>query len=381
MAFFPVPRWMADTDEIDTHAAARAAAALAPRLMAAAAATDHEGGYPADAMDGLRDAGLGVAPLPVAAGGLGLNEPDRALTLLTVLKHVGRGNLAVGRLYEGHVNALQLVQRYGGEAQRRAAAQAAHDGLWFGVWNTQADDGVRLEPGASDAEVGRLAGAKTFASGAGHLGRPLITAQRPDGGWQMVLVHADGHPPAIEPQFWRPFGMRASASFKATFDGIGVPADWLIGEPNDYYRNPEFSAGAVRFAAVQIGGAEALLDETRFFLRSAGRTGDPYQRMRLGEMALLVEGGNLWLPGAARHVGDVPYANLMRSAVERLCLQVIQLAERCVGARGLLRPLPFERLIRDLTHYLRQPSPDAALAAAGAHVLDHDEPSHRLWGL
>ena len=166
------------------------------------------------------------------------------------------------------------------------------------------------------------------------------------------------------------------------------PAD-LLGQPGDYYRQPAFSGGAIRFAAVQLGGAEAVFDETRRFLRDLGRLDDPYQKMRLGEMAILIESGRLWLRGAADHAArpgaetnaeaTVAYANMVRTAIEDSCLRTLQLAERCVGARGLLRPEPFERLHRDLTHYLRQPAPDAALADAGRFVLQHSTPAHALW--
>jgi hypothetical protein len=40
-----------------------------------------------------------------------------------------------------------------------------------------------------------------------------------------------------------------------------------------------------------------------------------------------------------------------------------------MGARGLLWPEPFEPLHRDLTHYLRQPAPDSAIADAGRFAL------------
>ena len=56
--------------------------------------------------------------------------------------------------------------------------------------------------------------------------------------------------------------------------------------------------------------------------------------------------------------------------MDRVAAPVVRLAERCVGARGLLEPLPFERLHRDLTHYLRQPAPDGALADVGRFVLE-----------
>lgn len=355
------------------------AANLVPKLQTSAATTDREGAYPTDAMRWLHEAGLCVAPLPQRWGGLGLNDAAQRLDLLCVLKHLGRGDLVIGRLYEGHVNALQLIFDFGSDAQRDAAARAAAAGLWFGVWNSQGENGVRLIAQQGEA-AWSLCGSKLYASGAGHIDRPLVTAQRPDGGWQMVMT-ASGHAAVhIDRSFWQPLGMRASASFEVRFEGMPVAADDCVGNPGDYYREPWFSGGAVRFAAVQLGGAEAVLDETRLFLRRTRRTESPYLRLRLGEMAMCVEGGNLWFDGASRHTDDVAYAHLMRSAIEAIGLRVMQLAERCVGARGLLRPSPLERLHRDLTHYLRQPAPDEVLASAGAHVLDSDAPSHCLWG-
>ena len=202
-----------------------------------------------------------------------------------------------------------------------------------------------------------------------------------------MLVPADESPPAVDDSFWQPLGMRASASLRADFAGIVLPADCLIGAPGDYYRQPAFSGGAIRFCAVQMGGAEAVLDETRRFLRGLGRIDDPYQRQRLGEMATRVEGGRLWLEGAARRSADladdaaawVAYVNLARGAVEAACLDTLRLAERCGRRARPAAPEPFERLHRDLTHYLRQPAPDAALADAGRHVLASERPAHALW--
>ena len=124
-------------------------------------------------------------------------------------------------------------------------------------------------------------------------------------------------------------------------------------------------------------------------MRALHRTDDPYQRQRLGQMSMLVASGQHWLraaaDGAAHSAAStspeatVAHANLVRSAIEDICLRLLPLAERCVGARGLLRPEPFERLHRDLTHYLRQPAPDAALADAGRFALETPQPAHRLW--
>ncbi|WP_460550416.1 acyl-CoA dehydrogenase family protein [Hymenobacter daeguensis] len=362
--------------------AVAAAAEIAPRLFAQAPATDVEGGFPTQEFAWLHAARLLTATLDTDLGGAGLDAPAATLPLLQVLQHIGRGNLAVGRVYEGHLNALLLIQQLGNAAQAARYAADARAGRLFGVWNTENPaDGVRLE--ALPNGRYRLHGAKTFASGAGQLARPLISGALPDGqGWQLFVLPADVQPPALDHSFWRPLGMRATASFRADLTGLEIGPEDLIGPPNAYYQQPAFSGGAIRFAAVQLGGAEAVFEETRSFLRSLGRTDDPYQRQRLGEMALLLESGRQWVRGAAEHAArpnaatpegaeaTVAYANMMRTAIEKICLDMLQLAERCVGARGLLQPLPFERLHRDLTHYLRQPAPDGALADVGRFVLD-----------
>ncbi|WP_226163593.1 acyl-CoA dehydrogenase family protein [Hymenobacter terricola] len=358
------------------------AAQLAPQLFAQAAETDVEGGFPTQEFGWLQAAGLLTAVLPPALGGAGLDAPAATLPLLQVLQHVGRGNLAVGRVYEGHVNALVLIQQLGSPAQVKQYAADARAGRLFGVWNTEDPaQGVHLE--ALPNGRYRLRGAKTFASGAGHLARPLITGALPDGqGWQLFVLPANHQPPALDRSFWRPLGMRATASFRADLTGLEIGPEDLIGPPNAYYQQPAFSGGAIRFAAVQLGGAEALFEETRDFLRGLGRIDDPYQRQRLGEMAIGLESGRQWLRGAAGHAAragatapegaeaTVAYANMMRTAIEKICLDMLQLAERSVGARGLLQPLPFERLHRDLTHYLRQPAPDGTLADVGRFVLE-----------
>jgi len=396
-----------------------AAAQLAPRLLAQAAATDEVGGFPAQEMRWLHEAGLLAAALPTSLGGAGLGEPAATLALYQALYHVGRGNLAVGRLWEGHVNALLLIRCFGTPAQLARAAADARAGHVFGVWNTENPaHGVQLAPVAGQPGHYRLQGAKTFASGSGHITRPVLTgallappvpARRLDQGplpaagpataaaptgWQLVLLRADEQPPALDRSFWRPLGMRATASFQADFTGIAIGPDDLIGQPNDYYRAPWFGGGAARFAAVQLGGAAAVFDETRRFLRRLGRTDDPYQRQRLGELLALHETGQRWLRGAAEHAALPPtpaglatvrpealaaYVNTLRATTEDICLQTLRLTERSVGARGLLQPEPFERLHRDLTHYLRQPAPDATVADAGRFALASDKPAYQLF--
>ena len=360
---------------LDAASVVQTAADVADRIADAAGRRDDARAFPAEEVGWLAEAGLMTAPLPPALGGLGLGGRGARHALYRVLAEVGRGSLPVGRVYEGHVNALALVLAYGSRAQRERAAEDAHDGHLFGVWNTEAADGVRLAARAGGGA--RLSGAKVFCSGAGHVTRAFANGAWPDGGWQMVLVDLDGEGGRVTPGSWRAEGMRASASGRVDVSGLEVGPEALVGKPGDYLREPDFTGGAVRFAAVQLGGARALLDAAAAHLRALGRTGDPHQRARMGRAAIAVETGALWLLGAARlwegaaePEAVVAYAQMTRTAVERACLDVLELADRSVGARGLLPPSPVERVGRDLRLYLRQPAPDAALDAAGKAVLD-----------
>lgn len=318
-------------------------------------ACDQSGAFPEAAFDALRGLGLTARP-PLAA-------PDAA-RLLRRLADVGRGDLSVGRILEGHYNSLFLIDRYGDADQRRRFHGLADDGALFGVWNTD-------QPGAPLGLVdGRLVGAKAFCTGVDGLAHAIVTVETA-AGREMLIVPLEAL--AVDRTWWRPLGMRASGSHIVDFTGLEIEPSWRLGRAGDYVAQPWFSAGAMRFAAVQVGGAHGVLDIALDHLTRTGRHADPSQRQRLGEMATAVETGYLWLDRCADSwgraetdaaLGDeaVATVNAARGAVEAAALRVLELAERSVGAAGLIAPHPLERRLRDLRTYLRQPNPDGALA-------------------
>ena len=50
-------------------------------------------------------------------------------------------------------------------------------------------------------------------------------------------------------------------------------------------------------------------------------------------------------------------------------MRAVALAQKAIGLKAFLRPNPLERVIRDLTTYLRQPALDASLLSAAAFHL------------
>lgn len=289
-----------------------------------------------------------------------------------LLRAAGAHDLAWGRLYEGHVNALQLIGRLGDAAQRARAEHDAAAGRLFGVWNTEAQDGVRIV--GADVDGITLSGRKTFGSGAGRVTRALVTAAWPDGSSQLTVVPMDRVEVVIDRSFWRPYGMEDSDSFAVDFSGVRLARADLLGGPDEYQKSPWFIAGASRFVAVQTGGIEQLVRDFAAFLTRRTMHDDPIQLTRLGECTVAAQTAVLWTGACAdawTHYDADPSAgnellllftvDAARSAVERAALDVAERIERGVGARGLLEDEPFARRLRDLRMYLRQPAIDATL--------------------
>jgi alkylation response protein AidB-like acyl-CoA dehydrogenase len=345
------------------------------RAFARAGAYDEDGAFPVADVNGLHESGLLIAVLPVRCGGAGLS----GLCLSEVLQSIGSGSMPLGRLFEGHVNALELVLRYGNHQQVDLVAEEARAGKLSGVWNTDDANGLRLIH-----RYGRswLEGRKVLASGAGHIERPLVTATD-ENGRRLIVLPRVGAPDRAD------LSRCASATGAVDFTGVEVEPVEIVGREGDYERQPWLSAGAWRFAAVQLGGMERLFDLLRRHLQETNRGQHSHQAARLGEAAMAVETARLWVAEAASTteapLGSrapeqlVAYVNLARLAVEAAALDLMQLVQRSVGLQAFMRSNPIERISRDLATYLRQPGPDRALTDAAAWVLAQPVGAQDLW--
>ncbi|RYE21463.1 MAG: acyl-CoA dehydrogenase, partial [Sphingobacteriaceae bacterium] len=165
---------------------------LYQKIKENAAQIDIEGAFPEQEFTWLAEAGLLEYPLSQTE-----NYPIKTASTLQLLKKTGSANLAVGRIYEGHVNALQLIALYGNDQQKSTwFEQVKTAKKLFSVWNTQADDGIKIH----DLGDGfyRLEGSKTFCSGSGWIDRPLITGELISAdkkGWQMCIIPTENVKP------------------------------------------------------------------------------------------------------------------------------------------------------------------------------------------
>ncbi len=326
--------------------------------------------YPAERLTALQDAGA-IEAFTVLANGRDVDD------LRSVLRLIGAADLSLGRLFEGHVNAAQLVQAFGTAAQREKLRSDLANGRIFGVWNTEPTPGVSIE---HIGEQWRLHGSKSFATGAGHIDRALITARRSDGGKQLVLVDIGDEASRADNSGWHVRGMRGTQSGLFDFTAMLVGEIALIGQPGDYEREPRFSAGAWRFTAVQLGAIEALVRLWREQLRTTNKAADPIQRARFGAAVSATRSAGLWVAQASRlaEASDpraVAHVLMTRGVVEEAGLLVMEGAARAIGTASFFADSRIDRITRDLGLYLRQPAPDQARDRAALAWLEED-----CWG-
>lgn len=324
----------------------------------------------------IAEAGLFVACLPAKEGeaGVGLSAASAEVTF-QILRRLGYASLPVGRLFEGHLNAVKLVYLYGSSAMQARVAHVVHDGGLLGVWG--ADD---IEPLSFEryGDIARLKGAKIFASGLG-LARLAVVSMGEAGfaekGPQFALIDvADKSRQSAEA--WLATGMRATLSGRFDFAEMEIADEHFMGSAGDYLKEPFFEGGIWRYCAVQLGGAEALLDHWRTALQRRGRFADAFQLQRFTRAACLCRAMASMVRNAASIVETaagkddaeieraVLEALLCRQFVEEACVEILALCEKSLGTEAHLQGA-IERIRRDLSTYLRQAGPDAKLLKAG----------------
>jgi alkylation response protein AidB-like acyl-CoA dehydrogenase len=337
---------------------------------------DAEAAFPAQDIAVLERVGLLRAFAPPDLGGHDFRDRrDYIETLFDCLRLVGRVNLSLGRIFEGHVNALLLIERYGDGDSRTHLKTALARGKLFGVWNTEPPPGMTLERAL---RKWRLTGSKSYATGAGHLDFAVITARLPDGAKQMLVMPVGEQMERADPESWKVSGMRATVSGTHDFTGLELDERCFLGSPGDYEREPIFTAGAWRFTAVQLGGIEALVQQLRAHIVHGPGRKDPIHRARFARAVASARTAFLWVREAARRAeltagpSAAPFVLMTRGVVEDMAFDVVEAVQRGVGTRAFFSGEPIDRMVRDLQLYLRQPVPDQARDRAAAACLEAD---------
>jgi alkylation response protein AidB-like acyl-CoA dehydrogenase len=342
--------------------------------LAAVAATagardaEPEPRFPESAIEALEAAG--ALAFNAVAGDL---RPPAAAELALV-RTVAQADGSVGRIFDGHLNAVERLAVQGPADLVESELEAVRAGdLRGGVWGGDPAPGEG-EPAAVLAQ-GRqavLRGVKTFCSGAGGLHRALVLARSETGGPPLsVWVDLSHDGVEIDTSWYRSYGLRASVSHRVVFHDVPVLA--TLGEPGAISAQPWFGRDALRTAASWAGMADAAVGAALGEL--AGRPSRGLlESLAAGHILTAHRTISVWIDAAARAM-DAPAADLPaialhgRVAIADACRSLLDEAARACGSRPFAHGGTLDRARRDLEVFLLQHRLDPLLARAGESIL------------
>jgi hypothetical protein len=281
----------ARTAELD-----RAIAAVA----AGAAELDRAPRFPREAFQALAAAGA----LAATVGDLA--EHGSVRPGWDLLRRVAAADASVGRILDGHQNAVERLEVVADPEirDRELAAVAAGERL-LGVWGADPGPGEGASPRLVGGGAGLvLRGAKTFCSGAGCVDAALVMVGADDGSAPSLVLVECGAEVEVDRSWYRAAGLRASESHRVVFHDAPVTA--VLGGPGELARDPWFSRDAMRTAASWTGMVDAAV-AAAFDELAERRAEEPLAQLAAGRIEAAQGTVDAWLDRAAR-VADAAVA-------------------------------------------------------------------------
>lgn len=274
--------------------------------------------------------------------------------LVEELLALGRTDVPLARLSEGHVDALRILDQ---------AGAAPEPGALYGVWAsrsartglTAADHGDTLE----------ISGTLRFASGAGLVDRALVPVWFDEDRHVLVDLDASGLP--VDASVWRTAAMTPSRTYEIRVEALVVPASSRRGPEGFYLDRPGFQAGGLGVAACWVGGAARVLD----VLLDLHPRPSPAQQVRLGAIRTDLVAAAATVRAGARLLEDpsvdtTPVALEGRTVAAEAVHRVLANARLLTGPAGLALDDAVAHVVPDLELYTLQHNLDAASSALGS---------------
>ncbi|CAN5212959.1 hypothetical protein BH24ACT23_BH24ACT23_05650 [soil metagenome] len=332
--------------------------------------------FPVEAVDALRRAGTLEPGAFASADGSPLERE------WSVLRAVAAADGSVGRIYDGHLNALDRLGAALPDDQAQSLFTRVRDEeLLLGVWGADPgpDEGepARIvgNPAAAlgngGAETLRLDGVKTFCSGAGGVDLALVMARGQEPGPPWLVLVAPDQSAEVDRNWFRASGLRASESHRVVFHETPVVA--LLGGPGELGRDPWFSLDAMRTAAMWAGLVDAAADSAIEFLRER-RAEEDLSRLAAGRIKAARATVDAWLGHAARtaagdHAGLQGASVAMRAEIAAAGGRVLAEAAAACGSHPFATGGRLDRARRDLQLFVLQHRLDPLLTRTGGAVL------------
>jgi alkylation response protein AidB-like acyl-CoA dehydrogenase len=330
---------------------------LAPRASEDEAAER----FPRDVFRLLGEAGLLSLPYPEEYGGG--DQPYEVY--LQVLEEIAAAWMSIGVGVSVHSLAAYAVATHGSDDQRKSLLPDILGGAHLGAYclsEPQAGSDVSgiTTKATREGEEYVVSGVKQWISHGGQADFYLLfarTASDPKRGLSAFHV-----PTGLDGLSYgapeKKMGLTGSTTTQVFFDGVRLPAEWLIGAEGDGMRVAlsALDSGRLGIAACAVGLGQAALDVAARYATEREQFGGPigdFQGLQflLADMAAAVESARATYLHSAR-LRDAGRRFSRQASIAKLvatdaAMKVTTDAVQVLGGYGYTREFPVERYMRE----------------------------------
>ncbi len=305
---------------------------------------------------------LGLA-IPEQYGGGGADSVSYAIAVEEMSRASGSVCITLAAHFSLGTYPLYL---FGTEEQKKTylvpLAQGKHIGAWALTEPGAGSDAASIRTTAvRDGDSWVINGTKTFITNGSVADTVIVAAvtDRSKGSHGISQFIVEKGTKGFQPgRNEKKLGLRSSVTSQLFFTDCRVPADHLLGNEGDGFKQAliTLDGGRIGIGAMAVGLAQAALDAALKYARERVQFGQPIAQFQaiqfmLADMATEIEAARLMVYRAAalkdkgqRYTKEAAMAKLFASEVaDRACNKAIQIH----GGYGYIEDYPVERYWRD----------------------------------
>ncbi|MDY6874860.1 MAG: acyl-CoA dehydrogenase [Chloroflexota bacterium] len=319
--------------------------------------------FPWDIFHKMGQVGLMGLPFPEKYGGSGAGYTNMVITLEEIARVSGSMAITLDAQTSLYCEPIYL---FGTEEQKQKylvpAARGEKVGA-FGLTEPQAgsDAGATRTRAVRDGDEWVINGQKIFITNGSIADFVVVTAKTdPERGTRGISAFiVEKGTPGFQPgRDEKKMGLKGSVTSELFFENCRIPADNLLGQENEGFKQflITLDAGRVAIAAMAVGLAQGAFEKAVAYAKERVQFGRPIAKFQaiqwmIAEMATEIEAARLmvqraaWLKEQGKHFAqEAAMAKLFATEVsERACHKAIQIH----GGYGYVREYAVERMYRD----------------------------------
>ena len=326
---------------------------------------EHEGRYPTEIVETMKQMGLFGITVPEEYGGMGADFT----TLAILFEEISRGWMGIAGILGSHTLACFMIARHGTEQQKGAYLPELASGRQrTAIALTEPDAGTDLQGIKTrawrDGDEYVIRGTKLWITNARYADPlPVLVKTNPDAdpahrGMSVILVDQGTQGFSISRDLPK-LGYKGPETCEVVLDDVRVPIENLLGDEEGHGLQMALGGleiGRINVAARAVGVAQEAYNQALAYSKQREAFGRPIAnfqaiQLKLAEMATDVQAARLltWWAAAAADEGkrvDLE-AGMAKYFASEVALRNSLEAMRIHGGAGYSQELDVERLYRD----------------------------------